>query len=233
MDKKVLEIAEAPLEDASEIAARFRALMDVIPPTDGIRRFCQVHEVMSEAVTARLDQGGFLDPDGLERMDIHLVGRFFTAVAQWERDPERINRAWAPVFERRANTKIHPIQFALAGIHAHIASDLVFAVLRTHEERGLEPELDTELHKDFCEINNVEGPLRDVVEAKLAGPEWQEWDKRLGPIDDWLEQWSFSRARDKAWLDAMVIGRSPRPLASLHLGALDRTTGFANRIFLR
>jgi hypothetical protein len=233
VSKTVLEIAETPITDASELAERFRALCAVLPPEDGVRRFCEVHAVMSDAVTARLEQGGFLDAAGLERMDIHLVERFLQMVVRWERDADSIGKAWAPLFERRANKLIHPIRFAVAGIHAHVASDLVWAVLRTHEELGRDPELDSDLHKDYCQVNAIEGRLRDAVEAKLATPEFAEWDERLGPADDWFRSWSFARARDKAWLDAMLIARAPGPLAKLHFEALDRTTGFANRLFLR
>lgn len=229
----VLEIAEAPLDDAKQIADRFRQLAAALPANDGIRYFCEVHAVMSDAVTECLEAGGFLDGAGLERMDIHIVARFFDMVVRWERDADSIGKAWAPVFERRANKRVHPIRFAIAGIHAHVASDLVWAVLRTHEELGRDPEIDSDLHKDYCKVNAIEGRLRDAVEAQLATPEFAEWDEKLGTVDDWLRSWSFARARDKAWLDAMLIARVPGPLAKLHVEALDRTTGFANRIFLR
>lgn len=231
--KTVLEIAETPIDDADDLAGRFRALIDVLPADDGVRRFCEVHEVMSVEVAARLEEGGFLDPDGLERMDILIVARFFEHVARWERAPKTIGKAWEPLFAKRADRTIHPIRFAVAGIHAHVASDLVWAVLETHRERNEDPEQDSPLHKDYCAINGIELRLRDKVEEKLGDPEWKKWDDRLGTFDDLLRSWSFARARDKAWFDAYMIAREPNPLDDLHRHALDRTTGFANRIFLR
>ena len=39
--------------------------------------------------------------------------------------------AWQPLFERRADPGIEPIQFALAGMNAHINHDLPLAVVAT------------------------------------------------------------------------------------------------------
>lgn len=232
MDERVLAIAEEPFEGHVDLADRFRRLCDVLPEDDGVRRFCQVHEVMSRAVSKRLADGGFLDLPGLERMDVLLVQRFFDHVARWERDADHIGKAWEPLFKKRADKQVHPIRFAVAGIHAHVASDLLWAVLQVHEERGEDPDIDSPLHKDYCAINGIELGLRDQVEEMLGADGWHELDERLGTWDDLLRSWSFARARDKCWLDAYVVSRLPGPLAKIHRHAIDRATGFANRAFL-
>ena len=234
MDQRVLDVVEPKIADAREIPGRFHALCEVLPADDGVRRFCQVHEVMSKAVNAHLDEHGrgFKDPEGLERMDIYLVARFFDMCARWEREPKEIGKAWAPLFERRADRTIAPIRFALAGIYAHVASDLVWAVLRTHEDLGTDPDLGSPLHDDYCYVNDIEGKLRDGVEEALGSETYEKWDERLGTVDDKIRSWSFARARDKAWLDAMVIARVPKLVADMQLRYLDMTTGMTNRMIL-
>lgn len=232
MDRRILDLAEAPFDDADDLGGRFAALSELLPEQDGVRRFCQVHAVMSDAVADRLTEGGFLDPEGLERMDVLLVQRFFEQVARWERDPDSIGKAWAPLFSKRADRRIHPLRFAVAGIHAHVASDLLWAVLKTHEERGEDVDMDSPLHKDYCEINGIELGLRDRVEDMLGTEGWRDLDESLGRWDDLLRSWSFARARDKCWLDAFANCRFPGPLATVHRHAIDRTTGLANSAFL-
>jgi hypothetical protein len=233
MDTKVLAVAEAPLVDADQIPERFQALCQLLPVDDGVRRFCQVHEVMSREVNKHLaNHAGFKDPEGLERMDIHLVARFFDNVARWEREPDSVGKAWSPLFERRADKTIAPILFAIAGIHSHVASDLVWAILETHAERGTDPELGSELHDDYVYVNDIEGRLRDGVEEALGSEAFEKMDERLGSIDDKVRSWSFARARDKAWLDAMVEAKLPKFLANAHREVLDRATGLTNRMIV-
>lgn len=231
--RSVLEIAAAPFDNnPDDLSGRFRELIDVLPRDDGVRRFCQVHEIMSNAVAKRHAEGEFRDTEGLARMDVLLVKRFFDQVVLWETEPRSISKAWRPLFEKRGDRTTHPIRFAVAGIHAHVASDLLWAVLETHKERGVDPELGSELHKDYCEINDIELGLRDQVEDLLGTETSKDLDAWLGRWDDVLRSWSFARARDKCWLDACVIARLPNPLDDLHYSLIEKATGLTNRAFL-
>ena len=64
-------------------------------------------------------------------------------------------RAWAPLFEARAKPRIAPIQFALAGMNAHINHDLCLALVATCKELGLGLDLGSPQHRDYLKVNAI------------------------------------------------------------------------------
>lgn len=227
------ELALEPLVDGHDIAARFAGLEELLPEGDGVRWFCTVHRAMSETVAHDIAKEQFLDADLLERLDVHLVALFLAAVAaDLRREGNEVRRSWRPLFERRSDAGVKPIQFALAGINAHIATDLPRAVLTTCAEAGIKPERESDFYKDYCRINELETALRTSVEAKVFSPEMKAADEAMGKVDDHLETFGFWAAREAAWVTAEVMERLPDFLAPAHASALDRTTGYLNKVLL-
>lgn len=229
----LLDLATAPLVDGHDIADRFTQLEALLPPGDGVRWFCSVHEAMSKTVAHELGNGGFEDPALLERLDIHLVGHFLAALAaDLQHGTKAVRKCWRPVFQRRADPDVQAIRFALAGINAHISCDLARAVVQTCEEAGIGVDRGTPLYRDYCRINELEAELRAGVKAEVYGPGLVTLDEELGPIDDHFETFGFWAAREAAWISGDVLDALPGPLADVHAASLDRTTGFVNSVLL-
>ena len=79
----------------------------------------------------------------------------------WAR--KRPSRAWAALFEARAREGIAPIQFALAGMNAHINRDLRLALVETCRARDVVPARVSPQHADFRAID----PLLAETEARV------------------------------------------------------------------
>jgi Family of unknown function (DUF5995) len=61
-------------------------------------------------------------------------------VQQWRKRCRQYPfHAWKPLFEARFATGIAPVQFALAGMNAHINRDLSIVVCEACAARGTEP----------------------------------------------------------------------------------------------
>ena len=65
------------------------------------------------------------------------------------RDPSKTPRAWLPLFERRARRDIAPLQFAVAGMNAHINRDLPVALVDTCRALGLDLRDGSPEHADY------------------------------------------------------------------------------------
>lgn len=229
----VLDIVGPPLVDGHDIADRFSALELLLPEGDGIWWFCVVHEVMSDTVASELATGGFEDPAMLERLDVHLVSLFFAAVAaEFEHGVKAVRKSWRPVFARRSDPDVQPLRFALAGINAHISTDLARAVVLTCQGAGTDPTRDSAFYRDYCRINELETALRVGVKERVYSQGLQSLDKGLGTVDDQFETFGFWAAREAAWVNGDVIATLPGLLADAHRDTLDRTTGFVNRLLL-
>lgn len=234
MSKEEIEkVAMGPFLNGHDIAKAFDELEDLLPEGDGVRWFVTVHKAMSETVAHDITTKAFLNPTLLEQLDIHLCTFFFDAVAADARgETKEIRHSWRPLFERRHDTGIEPVQFAMAGINAHIATDLARAVRVTCQMAEMEVDRDTDLYRDYVRINDLETDLREKIKGQLYTEAMKTLGRRLGKIDEMLETFGFWAAREAAWISADVMEKLPDVLEGTHAEFLDRTTGFANRLLL-
>ena len=225
--------APAPASVA-EVVARLEAIQASLPSSDGVCCFSRLYLAVTEGVQAHLADAGFDDPRFLARLDVVFADLFFAAFDAFERDPAQLPRAWLPLFEARSRRGIAPLQFALAGMNAHINRDLPLALVATCDELGLEPAAGSVQHADFERVNTVlESVEKEIKQQFLSG--WLRFvDRhlhRVHRIDDIVAMWDVARARDAAWVSAETLWaiRADATLTSDYLATLDRMTGFAGR----
>src|SRR5579862_8441500 len=77
------------------------------------------------------------------------------------------------MFSARANARIARIQFALAGMNAHINHDLCLAINATCRTMKTLPQHGTVQYKDYTSINPVLNSMidqaRQMLDVRLAG----------------------------------------------------------------
>ena len=223
-----------PPQNIDEVIRRLTAIEASGPPSDGVLCFARLYREVTEGVAAELTQAGIADAPFLEALEVHFANLFFSALDSYAREPARTPSAWVPLFAQRSGRGIAPLQFALAGMNAHINRDLPVALVTTC--RGLEVDL-RESSPEHAAFERVDALLA-AVEARVKSSYltgWLAWvDRmvhRLRRIDDVLAMWDVDRARDTAWTNAQALwalGGEP-PLANDYLLALDRMVGLASR----
>jgi hypothetical protein len=126
---------------------------------------------------------------------------------------------------------VAPIQFALAGMNAHINHDLCLALVDTCQEFGLVVETDSPQHRDYLRVNEilerVEGEVKERFATGLVGVV----DEALGRLDDVVAMWSVARGRDAAWTQAQTLAalQATPELSERYLLVLGRMVGLAGR----
>jgi hypothetical protein len=139
--------------------------------------------------------------------------------------------AWRPLIEARSD-QLPPIQFALAGMNAHINNDLALALVRTCQELGIAMD---DQHADFEAVNGILAQ----VEGRVAG--WFESgliadieDVIPKDVDRALAMWSIVAAREVAWEHAEMLWqlRGEPALYTAYADVLARTTELAGRAML-
>ena len=66
----------------------------------------------------------------MTQLDVTFANLYFAA-AEAAGNPAAAPLAWRPLIEQRAVAGIEPVQFALAGMNAHINHDLPLAMVST------------------------------------------------------------------------------------------------------
>lgn len=204
------------------------AILSALPTADGVACFTRLYLAVTRGVQDRLAGAAFADPVFLARLDERFAELFFEAV-------ERPPRAWAPLFDARARKRIAPLQFALAGMNAHINRDLPVALVQTCVEAGVALEEASPQHADYVRVNSVlalvEAQVRRDYRPRgvlgLVDRLLHRWSR----LDDVVAMWDVARARDAAWTNAEALWalRSEPVLADRFLATLDRTVGMAGR----
>jgi hypothetical protein len=225
---------QTPAAGISQVVARLREIEASAAPHDGVACFARLYREVTEAVAAELRGRG---PDGavfVGRLDVRFADCFFSGLDAWEHAPASAPRAWAPLFEARRRPGIAPLQFALAGMNAHINRDLPVALAATCGDLGLDLDDDSAQHRAYEHVNvllaHVEERLKPSYLTGVLGA-LDRLVHRCHRLDDVVAMWDVARARDAAWANGRALWalRDEPKLASDFLVALDRSVGLAGR----
>jgi hypothetical protein len=218
------------IDPIAAVLARLHAIADELPADDGVARFNHLYLEETVAVDTATRTAGFEDPEFIAALDMVFAGRYFAAVdAAGAGEPAP--RSWAPLFAARADPRIAPIQFALAGMNAHINHDLPLALVSTCEARSLELSRDSPQYRDYLKINDTIAATEARVKQEFLTGMVRVADEVLGHIDDVIAMWSIAEARNAAWTNGEVLWvlRDHPDLTAAFEDALDGSVGFASR----
>jgi hypothetical protein len=210
------------------VIARMEEIDRALPRTDGVAYFNRLYLEVTKAVLGAGANTQFADPAFLERLDVVFAQLYFDAEATIA-GGSSCPAAWRPLVESRSQS-LEPIQFALAGMNAHINHDLPLAVVRTCEELGLAVDDDTAAYADYQKVNSilqaVEGQVAVWFETGLVADIECITPKA---VDRALAMWSVAAARTVAWGHATVLWHLRRhpALSSAYADVLARTTELA------
>jgi hypothetical protein len=209
----------------SDAEARMQAIGLRLDRGDGVRHFNALYLGVTREVLRRLAAGDFEDPRFLERLAAGFSQAYFDAL-------DAPTKAWAPLLERRRDRRVAPIQFALAGMNAHINFDLPLGVVATCAALGLEPVEGTPHARDYDRLNGILAALQEEAKRRLTGRGLlARLDRALGPLDDVVASFKVARARDAAWVHAQALWavRGDAALSGAYRLTLGRSVGLAGR----
>jgi hypothetical protein len=218
-----------------DVIARMKRLLAALPPGDGVRAFTGLYLAVTEAVAAEAKPGAFEDVPFVRWLDVVFANLYFGALRASLLGSGRAPRSWVPLIETRGTPGVLPLQFALAGMNAHINRDLPLALVRTCEGRRLELRGESPQHRDFRRINSLLVLVEGEVKSQLVTDALHDFDVALGDVDDVIAMWNVERAREAAWINAETLWAMrglPHLRAEFEL-TLDRLVGFAGRGILR
>lgn len=190
-----------------EVISVMQDLDRVLSNGDGLKWFNLLYLKVTEAVRDNPPARKWENPQWLERLDVVFANLYFAAISHWPRDRTKVARAWVPLFESRRRRDIMRVQFALAGMNAHINHDLPIALVQTDKELGVVPRRGTAEHRDFDRVNEILEAVEEQVKPYIATGIAGEIDQDLGRLDDVLAMWKVRRARETSWLNAELLWR--------------------------
>ncbi|MER5406600.1 DUF5995 family protein [Streptomyces sp. NPDC002769] len=206
------------------VVSRMRTLEAALPERDGVAVFNRVYLTVTEEIDRRLDAGEFPDPGAAATLDVRFAERYLT-VAEEGCPPA----CWRPLLQFRRHPGVSPLQFALAGVNAHVGHDLPLAVVDSCRALGCEP---ADLEDEFERVGDLLVSMEERIrEDLMPGPDLLEV---ADPLTHLLGAWSLERARDASWSAARALWalRGLPGLAREFDDRLDATVGLTGRMML-
>jgi Family of unknown function (DUF5995) len=234
-DRNVTElIASTSLANVADVIALLRALDAELVKDDGLKWFNLLYLMVTEGVRDQSATLQWENPRWLDRLDVAFAKLYFAALLDWYRDRKRMARCWAPLLESRYKGGIMRVQFALAGINAHINHDLPIALVQTGKDLRIAPKRHTREYRDFDRVNAILETTQEKAKRYIATGIVGVIDEDLGRLDDHVASFAVRKARDTAWSTGEILWRFYRApaLRDDFLTNLDRLVALASRGFL-
>ncbi|GEM_PF-1199590 len=188
-----------PVKSVQEVIERMTAIGEALPPTDGVACFNWLYLRTTQEVRQRIDAGQFTDAAFMDELDVVFANLYFDAVrasARGRADSD-MAKSWEVLIGRRADPRVSALQFAIAGMNAHINHDLPIAVVETCTRRQTTPDPH---HADYT---RVDGVLEDIDESLrqtiIDGAVRHHRRTMAEGVENAVDQWTIPHARASAW----------------------------------
>jgi hypothetical protein len=214
-----------------EVVARLKRIEADLSPGDGAAVFNHMYlEITDEVVTGLDSAHMFGNPAFMAALDVTFAAFWLEA---YDAPADALPKAWAPLFERRHDRSLLPIQFALAGMNAHIAHDLPVALVRTCRRLDVAPD-DPVVHADYEKVNGLLAAKESQIRRSFLTDVGRRVDNAVGPVVHLIDSWNIDKAREVGWVNAEALWamRHMRALADRYVAALARTVGMTSRYLL-
>jgi hypothetical protein len=233
-----------PVSSIDGVLSVMTAIDSALPDSDGLkwfnRLYLQVTRSVRQAVggrafhpTALRERAAgtppFRDARFMTELDVVFANLYFAAITASEVDPSRAPSAWRPLLRGRTTPRIARLQFALAGMNAHINRDLPLGIVQVFEALGGDPTTDALRRQDFDSVNELLERVESEVKGDFSIGLIAVVDELAGRADDVAAMFKVREARHAAWTNAEVLWtlrRTPH-LRDAFFDRLDGLTGLA------
>jgi Family of unknown function (DUF5995) len=206
------------------------AIDGILKDNDGLKWFNWLYLQITQAVRDALGSATWNDPNFVAELDVDFAALYLSALADY-----LSNRpgpaCWRALFAARRNVRIARVQFAIAGVNAHINHDLAQALVTTSGRLRIPLVHGGPEHTDFDALN-------PALDAKIAAAESElkilldgGEIPALNNLETRMAAWSVSSAREAAWTNGEVLSglQSVPALASRYLQTLDGLAEVINK----
>jgi hypothetical protein len=223
-------LARTPVTSAAEALDVLTAMVDALPLRDGIRCFSRLYQTVTHDVGDSIGRATFHDPEWLDRLDANFANLYFRALTLFVDGSPDTPRAWYPLFAARSEPR-EALQFAFAGMNAHINRDLPIALVTTCQNTGIELSRTAPQYADYLAVNPLLAQVEANIKAEFLTAPFAVVDHVFGKLDDLIANFSIVEARAGAWSHGETFWalRNQPTLSATLLDTLDGLVGFASR----
>jgi hypothetical protein len=197
-------VSGAPALTIADVIARMKAIDALLADVDGLKWFNRLYLMVTDQVDSNPPGGSWQDPEWLLHLDVVFAGLYFSAIREYVAGASA-PAPWVVLFESRFNPGIERIQFALAGMNAHINRDLAVALGQTNADMNRDPAPDGPEHADYLAVNSLLDTVMPQAITMLSAGLLGEAAEDSGKVGRLLSSFDIYAARNAAWDFAGVL----------------------------
>jgi len=171
---------------------------------DGLKWFNWLYMTVTQAIENKVSGGSSNDPAWLSELDVRFANLYFDALAG-ELAGGPCPECWNAMLSIRGQIEIARIQFAVAGMNAHINHDLPMAIVSTCQATNTIPQHGTPQYNDYTAVNPTLDGLIDEAKQKLNVRLPGDALPAVSHLEDLIATWDLTAFREKAWDTAQSL----------------------------
>jgi Family of unknown function (DUF5995) len=231
-DQALAEIVGRPAPTTiADVIAQMQDIDALLADNDGLKWFNKLYLMVTEQVDVNPPTGGWQDPNWLLSLDVVFARYYFGAIRGYLAGTG-IPSSWSALFEVRFKADIDRIQYAVAGMNAHINHDLAQALIDVGAALNITPAPNGPEHADYESVNALLNDLIPATLTMLASDALGVIAQDSGMVGRLLAFWNICRARDLAWDFANHLRGLDGFVRDFALEAQDALTGALGRAIL-
>ena len=232
-DPQLAAITQKSPQSVAEVLQTLEAIDAICADGDGLKWFNRLYREVTEKVAGQVGTSSFHDPAWLGELDVQFA-RLYLGALHSSLNGGRCPGCWQAFFAVRDNVQIARIQFALAGINAHINRDLASAITAACVAKNTVPAHGTPQYIDYTAVNSTLDELIETAKRELHVRLLGDALPEISRLEDTVAAWGTSAAREQAWTNAEALWqlRALPDLAAGYLDSLDGLTTFGNKALL-
>jgi hypothetical protein len=166
---------------------------------DGVACFTFLYHTITLRVWEGIHAGRFADPAFIALLDVTFANRYLAALRANVLAAPAVPHAWSVLFDRRDDRHVTDLQFAAAGVNAHVNYDLPIAVADACTRLGSAPRLGAK-RESYQEINRIFAEEMQFLRGHFENT----WERlidhlALARVLNKINDWTVVADRDAAW----------------------------------
>jgi Family of unknown function (DUF5995) len=215
----------------ADVIAQMQDIDALLGNDDGLKWFNKLYLMVTQQVDLNPPGGAWQNPHWLLSLDVVFARYYFGAIRGYLAGTGTAS-SWGAMFDARFRAGIDRIQYALAGMNAHINHDLAQALTDTDAALDITPAPDGPEHADYQSVNSLLNDLIPATLTMMASDALGVIAQDTGKVGQLLAFWNICKARDLAWEFADHLRGLPEFARPFALQAQDAVTGVVGRAIL-
>jgi hypothetical protein len=220
-DPALIAATQQPPQTVVDVLRTMQTIDAVCVEGDGLKWFNGLYLQVTQAVESRIAAGGFSDPAWLAELDVQFARLYFSALSA-QLQGAACPGCWRAMLAVRGNLRLARIQFALAGVNAHINHDLPEAIAATCRSTGTVPGRSSAQYRDYTNLNTTLDSLiesaKRTLDVRLLGDPFPP----VSAVEDTIAAFGVKAAREKSWASSQVLWQlQGSPLAAGLMDSID------------